>query len=66
VPSQLWMDAAEVGTLILKAIRENQLYVITHGEWRSAMVARHEAMLAATPEKLSPGLIESLRKPDEA
>jgi len=66
VPSQLWMDPAEVGALILNAIREDQLYVITHGEWRSAMVARHEAMLAAMPDKLSPGLIESLRKPDEA
>jgi len=63
VPSQLWMDPAEVGAMILKAIQDDQLYVITHGEWRPAMIARNEAMLAATPLKVSPGLIESLRAP---
>ncbi len=65
-PSRLWMDPEEVGALILKAIQENQLYVITHGDWRAAMLARHEAILAATPLKSTPGLIESLRPPKPA
>ena len=60
------MEPDEVGSLILKAIHENQLYVITHGDWRSAMLARHEAILAATPAKSTPGLIESLRPPSPA
>jgi len=66
VRSQLWMDPDEVGSLILRAIYEDQLYVITHGEWRSAMIARHEAILAATPLKSNPDLIESLRPPAQA
>jgi NAD(P)-dependent dehydrogenase (short-subunit alcohol dehydrogenase family) len=62
-PSKLWMDPAEVGARVLKAIQNDELYVITHGEWRSAMIARQEAILAATPEKMVPGLIETLRPP---
>jgi NAD(P)-dependent dehydrogenase (short-subunit alcohol dehydrogenase family) len=62
-PSPLWMDPAEVGALILKAIRNDELYVITHGEWRPAVIARHQAILTAIPEKTHPGLIETLRPP---
>jgi NAD(P)-dependent dehydrogenase (short-subunit alcohol dehydrogenase family) len=64
VPSQLWMEPAEVGARILKAIRDDALYVITHGEWRPAAMARHEAILAAMPEKVNPELIATLRPPD--
>jgi NAD(P)-dependent dehydrogenase (short-subunit alcohol dehydrogenase family) len=64
-PSPLWMEPDEVGARVLKAIQEDQLYVITHGEWRSAMIARQQAILEATPQELVPGLMESLRKPPE-
>jgi short-subunit dehydrogenase len=63
VPSELWMDPSEVGTRVLKAIHNDELYVITHGEWRPMAIARHEAMLAAMPEKIHPDLIASLRPP---
>jgi NAD(P)-dependent dehydrogenase (short-subunit alcohol dehydrogenase family) len=62
-PSELWMDPAEVGLMILKAIHNDELYVITHGEWRAQMIARQEAILAATPDRVVPGLIETLRPP---
>jgi NAD(P)-dependent dehydrogenase (short-subunit alcohol dehydrogenase family) len=59
--SDLWMEPAEVGAMILKAIHNDELYVITHGEWRGAVVARNEAILAAMPAKNDPHLIETLR-----
>ncbi len=63
-PSPLWMDPAEVGVRILNAIRNDELYVITHGEWRPMVLARHAAILAAMPEKVDPNLIETLRPPE--
>jgi NAD(P)-dependent dehydrogenase (short-subunit alcohol dehydrogenase family) len=65
-PSDLWMEPSEVGAMILKAIHNDELYVITHGEWRPAMIARHEAMLAAMPQKVNPELIATLRAPPPA
>lgn len=62
--SDLWMEPAEVGTLVLEAIRQDQLYVITHGEWRPFVQARFEAVLAAMPTKIDPDLIASLRPKD--
>jgi NAD(P)-dependent dehydrogenase (short-subunit alcohol dehydrogenase family) len=59
--SPLWMEPEEVGAMVLKAIREDELYVITHGEWREAARARFEAMLLAMPQKTNPELIASLR-----
>jgi NAD(P)-dependent dehydrogenase (short-subunit alcohol dehydrogenase family) len=61
VVSDLWMEPDEVGGMVLDAIRENKLYVITHGEWRDAVVARTDAILAAMPTKVNEALIESLR-----
>jgi NAD(P)-dependent dehydrogenase (short-subunit alcohol dehydrogenase family) len=59
--SPLWMEPEEVGEMVLKAIREEELYVITHGEWREAARSRFEAMLLAMPQKTNPDLIASLR-----
>jgi NAD(P)-dependent dehydrogenase (short-subunit alcohol dehydrogenase family) len=61
--SPLWMEPAEVGGKILDAVRNDTLYVITHGEWRQAVVARNEAILSAMPTKVNPELIASLRPP---
>jgi NAD(P)-dependent dehydrogenase (short-subunit alcohol dehydrogenase family) len=62
--SDLWMQPEEVGRMVLKAIFENQLYVITHGEWRGAVQARHEAILAATPDDVNMDLLASLMPGD--
>lgn len=59
--SPLWMEPDEVGEMVLKAIRNDELYVITHGEWRDAARGRFDAMLAAMPQKTNPDLIASLR-----
>jgi NAD(P)-dependent dehydrogenase (short-subunit alcohol dehydrogenase family) len=59
--SPLWMEPSEVGERVLEAIREDRLYVITHGEWRPAAQQRFDAILAAMPAKANPDLIASLR-----
>jgi NAD(P)-dependent dehydrogenase (short-subunit alcohol dehydrogenase family) len=59
-PSDLWMDPEEVGRMVLDAIVHDKLYVITHGEWRGAVQARHDAIMAATPHEVNMALIASL------
>ncbi len=59
--SDMWMEPEQVGDMVVKAIRENQLYVITHGEWRDSQQARYDAIMAATPTAVNPDLIASLR-----
>ena len=59
--SPLWMEPEEVGAMVVEAILANQLYVITHGEWRGAVQARHDAIMGAMPTAINPELIASLR-----
>ncbi len=54
------MEPEEVGALVLDAIRNDELYIITHGEWRPMAEARHSALIAAMPEKLDPALVAML------
>jgi NAD(P)-dependent dehydrogenase (short-subunit alcohol dehydrogenase family) len=54
------MEPAEVGALVLNAVRNDELYIITHGEWRPMAEARHTALLAAMPKKLDPKLVAML------
>jgi NAD(P)-dependent dehydrogenase (short-subunit alcohol dehydrogenase family) len=65
--SDLWMEPDQVGELVLQGIRENRLYLVTHGEWRDAVASRLQAMIEAMPTETSPELIASLRAvmPDE-
>ncbi|MGZ8281536.1 MAG: SDR family NAD(P)-dependent oxidoreductase [Allosphingosinicella sp.] len=58
--SELWMEPDTVGEMVVDAIRRNQLYCITHGEWRGAVEARHQQILAAMPTDTNPELIASL------
>jgi hypothetical protein len=62
--SDLWMAPEEVGRMVLKAILNNELYVITHGEWRGAVQARHDQIMAATPTEVNMALIASLMPKD--
>jgi NAD(P)-dependent dehydrogenase (short-subunit alcohol dehydrogenase family) len=58
-PSQL--EPELVGELVLKAVLSDELYIITHGEWKSAAEHRHATVLAAMPDKLDPSLVDMLR-----
>jgi NAD(P)-dependent dehydrogenase (short-subunit alcohol dehydrogenase family) len=64
--SELWMEPTAVGGLVLEAVKRNDLYIITHGEWRPAVAARTEAILAAMPQKIDPRILESLRPPSQS
>jgi NAD(P)-dependent dehydrogenase (short-subunit alcohol dehydrogenase family) len=60
VPFPSMMEPAEVGQLVLKAVQDNDLYVITHGEWRPMAEKRHAALIEAMPGKLDPALVAML------
>jgi NAD(P)-dependent dehydrogenase (short-subunit alcohol dehydrogenase family) len=61
VPFPSMMEPADAGTLVLNAVRNDELYIITHGEWRPMAEARHAALIAAMPEKLDPALVAMLQ-----
>ena len=61
-----WMEPSDVGELVLQAVLKNELYVITHGEWRPAAEALHAARVAAMPQKLDPALVAMLQGPPPA
>jgi NAD(P)-dependent dehydrogenase (short-subunit alcohol dehydrogenase family) len=46
---KLWMDPLEAGERVLAGIINNDLYIITHPEFRDIFAARCEAILAAIP-----------------
>ena len=58
-PSML--QPQEVGSLVVKAIVADELYIITHGEWRPTAEARHATLIAAMPERLDPALVAMLQ-----
>jgi NAD(P)-dependent dehydrogenase (short-subunit alcohol dehydrogenase family) len=66
VPFPSMMDPEAVGALVLKAMRNDELYIITHGEWKRMAEGRHAALIAAMPEKLDPSLLAMIegRPPD--
>jgi NAD(P)-dependent dehydrogenase (short-subunit alcohol dehydrogenase family) len=56
-----WMEPVEVGEMVKRAILNNELYIITHGEWKDAVKSRLEAIMAAMPTKVNEQLIASMR-----
>lgn len=61
VPFPSMLEPTEVGALVLEAVRNDDLYIITHGEWRPMAEARHTALIAAMPRKLDPALLAMLQ-----
>ena len=60
--SALWMEPEQVGDMVVDAIRNDKLYIVTHGEWRDAVKSRFEAMMAAMPAETNEELIASMRR----
>ncbi|WP_261574108.1 SDR family oxidoreductase [Frankia gtarii] len=58
------MDPYQVGLRVVDAVRKNELYVITHPEFRSAVVNRHEQLMAAF-DRSEAANSESSRTPAE-
>jgi len=45
------MDPVETGERVLRAIRNNDLFIITHPEWKAGFNARNEAIMRACPDE---------------
>ncbi len=45
------MDPVETGERVLRAIRNNDLFIHTHPEFREGYIARHEAIIRAIPNE---------------
>ncbi|MBO9580667.1 MAG: SDR family NAD(P)-dependent oxidoreductase [Sphingobium sp.] len=50
VVADSWMEPTEVGDMIVDAIRNNTLYVSTHGNWKDAVEQRFRALMDSMPE----------------
>jgi len=56
-----WMEPTQVGDMIVDAIRNNRLYVSTHGNWKTNVEERFRALIASMPESGGENFSESLR-----
>jgi len=45
------MDPLEIGKRVLSGIRNNDIWIISHAEFRPGIVQRNEALLAAVPDE---------------
>jgi NAD(P)-dependent dehydrogenase (short-subunit alcohol dehydrogenase family) len=52
------MPPSEVAELLVTAVRENKLYLLTDHEWDSRVVARHEAILAGAVGPAATGILD--------
>lgn len=57
------MDPFEAGKRVLRGIRRNDLYILTHPEWRQGVVDRHEALLASFPTAAKDSNAEAVTSP---
>lgn len=46
---ELTLDPFEAGRLVLRGIRNNDLYILTHPEYTPMIAARNEALMASSP-----------------
>ena len=53
------MAPSQVAELLVTAVRENQLYLLTDHEWDTRVTARHEAILAGAVGPASTGMLDA-------
>ncbi|HLW94686.1 MAG TPA: SDR family NAD(P)-dependent oxidoreductase [Solirubrobacteraceae bacterium] len=49
--SPLWMDPIECGQRVLAGVRANDLYILTHREFKDGIAERFDAILASFPDE---------------
>lgn len=49
--SPTWMDPLECGERLLRGVRDNELYILTHPEFRDGLRERFRAILASFPDE---------------
>jgi NAD(P)-dependent dehydrogenase (short-subunit alcohol dehydrogenase family) len=47
----VWMDPLEAGERVVRGIRNNDLFIMTHPEFKAAYQARHDAIVRACPDE---------------
>jgi NAD(P)-dependent dehydrogenase (short-subunit alcohol dehydrogenase family) len=47
----VWIDPIETGERVVRGIRNNDLFIITHREFQPGFIARHEAIMRACPDE---------------
>jgi len=47
----VWMDPLETGERVVRGIRNNDLFIMTHPEFKAGYSARHEAIMRACPNE---------------
>jgi NAD(P)-dependent dehydrogenase (short-subunit alcohol dehydrogenase family) len=63
VVADSWMEATQVGDMVVDAIVNNKLYIATHGNWADNVRARFEAMIDVMPAPVPLDFGESLAVP---
>ena len=53
------MAPSQVAELLVTAVRDNQLYLLTDHEWDTRVIARHEAILAGAVGPASTGMLDA-------
>jgi NAD(P)-dependent dehydrogenase (short-subunit alcohol dehydrogenase family) len=53
-PRAMGMDPLEAGERVLNGVRNNDLFILTHPEFRDGMQERFDAMLASVPDEEPP------------
>jgi len=49
--TEVWMDPLETGERVVRGIRNNDLFIITHPEFKAGFNVRHEAIMRACPDE---------------
>jgi NAD(P)-dependent dehydrogenase (short-subunit alcohol dehydrogenase family) len=47
----VWMDPLETGERVIRGIRNNDLFIMTHPEFKAGYKARHDAIMRACPDE---------------
>ena len=53
-PPSVGMDPLEAGERVLNGVRNNDLFILTHPEFKDGMQERYDAMIASVPDEEAP------------
>jgi NAD(P)-dependent dehydrogenase (short-subunit alcohol dehydrogenase family) len=60
--NKLFMDPLETGERVVRGIKRNDLFIITHPEFKDGILARNQAILRAVPDQPPNKLLHELLK----
>jgi NADP-dependent 3-hydroxy acid dehydrogenase YdfG len=60
--NKLFMDPLETGERVVRGIKRNDLFILTHPEFRDGIIARNQALLRSVPNQPPNKLLQDLLK----